>query len=204
MSMLGLSGTELMTVPQVMIVDAQGIVRVQSELREDLRFADAATLRAMLVDLLASLPAVPLPTGIDTPPSGPPNHPGNLPGLPPAAPLPNVPAIPPPDLPFPGQERIVISTQQNRSSGADLGAMVDGPPEGPPTLSSIRAGGPAAKAGSRVGDMVLSIQGTPLSKLGDFVSVIRRFKPGDRVEVVVIRGGRSLILTATLDGGLAR
>src|SRR5262249_9807230 len=154
------------------------IVRVQSELRGDLRFADAATVRTMLAGLLTSPPYPPSQTAMTPPPPGPPDLPGSLPGLPPASVPSNGPPIPPPDLPFPGQERIAPTQPRAPAGGGDLGALITGPPEGPSTVSGLRAGGPAAKAGLRVGDIVLGIQGVPLSKPADFPSLIRRFKPG--------------------------
>lgn len=56
-------------------------------------------------------------------------------------------------------------------------------------VRSVTAGGPADKAGIKVGDIIVAVDGEPLSSERDLRTVIRSHRPGDRVELTVIRPG---------------
>ena len=58
--------------------------------------------------------------------------------------------------------------------------------------------GPAAAAGIEAGDVVTAINGTPLSKSGDFKSVIARFAPGSAIYLTTLRDGELFDRTITL------
>jgi aminopeptidase YwaD len=65
-------------------------------------------------------------------------------------------------------------------------------------FAEVRAGSPAAKAGFRGGDVMISFAGTPIRTLYDFTFALRDKKPGDRVEVVVLRDGKKVTATVEL------
>jgi serine protease Do len=57
----------------------------------------------------------------------------------------------------------------------------------------------ADKAGFRVYDVVIELDGQPVENAQDFRRKVARIKPGEDVDIVVIRKGRKKTLTATLD-----
>jgi putative serine protease PepD len=52
-------------------------------------------------------------------------------------------------------------------------------------VGSVKAGGPAAKAGIRVGDAIVSVDGQQISTTSVLSAVLAELKPGQRVPVVV-------------------
>lgn len=65
-------------------------------------------------------------------------------------------------------------------------------------FAEVRAGSPAAKAGFRSGDVMISFAGMPIKTLYDFTFALREKKPGDRVDVVVVREGKEIKTTVEL------
>ena len=61
--------------------------------------------------------------------------------------------------------------------------------------------GPAAAAGIEAGDVVTTIDGTPLSKSGDFEGIIARFAPGSVIHLTTLRDGELFDRTITLGYG---
>jgi hypothetical protein len=59
-------------------------------------------------------------------------------------------------------------------------------------FAEVRPGSPAAKAGLRGGDVLISFGGMPIKTLYDFTFALREKKPGDRVDVVVLRDGKEV------------
>jgi hypothetical protein len=59
-------------------------------------------------------------------------------------------------------------------------------------FAEVRSGSPAAKAGLRGGDVMIAFGGTPIKTLYDFTFALRERKPGDRVDVVVLRDGKEV------------
>jgi putative serine protease PepD len=78
--------------------------------------------------------------------------------------------------------------------------------EGPSgaTVGEVVAGGPSARAGLRVGDVVKRMDGGRVSEPADVAAAIADRKPGDKVEVVVERGGQEVELSVTLGTRPAR
>jgi putative serine protease PepD len=71
-------------------------------------------------------------------------------------------------------------------------------PSGGAQIGQIVAGGPADKAGLREGDRVVEIGGQPVRDADDLSAVVNDHKPGEKVQVVVERGGERRTLTVTL------
>jgi len=70
---------------------------------------------------------------------------------------------------------------------------------GDPALAGkIEDGKPADRAGLRQGDLILSANGQPFERWTQWRQFLRS-KPGETLEIVVLRGGSELTLHATLD-----
>jgi putative serine protease PepD len=66
-------------------------------------------------------------------------------------------------------------------------------------VGSVTAGGPAAKAGITVGDVIVSVDGTPTPTTGALSSLLAELKPGQKVPIVVRhQSGTKTTLQATL------
>ncbi|MBZ5525361.1 MAG: Do family serine endopeptidase [Acidobacteriia bacterium] len=57
------------------------------------------------------------------------------------------------------------------------------------TLSGIRAGTPAEKAGLQKGDTITSINGKPVTGGDEMVNIISAIKPGSKIDVAYVRNG---------------
>ncbi|MBZ5533382.1 MAG: M28 family peptidase [Acidobacteriia bacterium] len=66
-------------------------------------------------------------------------------------------------------------------------------------FSDVRAGSPAAKAGLKGGDIMIQFGDKPIKNLYDFTDALRRSKIGDVVDVTVLRDGKPLKVTVTLE-----
>jgi hypothetical protein len=66
-------------------------------------------------------------------------------------------------------------------------------------FADVRADSPAAKAGLRAGDILVSFGGKPVNNLYDFTYLLQGSKVGDAVEVKVLRDGREQTATVTLE-----
>lgn len=64
-------------------------------------------------------------------------------------------------------------------------------------IASVRAGLPAADAGLQVGDVITSFGGNRFSP-ANFLKVLARYKPGDRVQVSATRAGRPFMTVIIL------
>jgi putative serine protease PepD len=82
-----------------------------------------------------------------------------------------------------------------------VGAAVDiaeGSSGGGVRVTSVDAAGPAAVAGLRTGDVVLSIDGHPVAQPHDFIAMVRRYEPGRTVTIVYRRGAATQVATVVL------
>ncbi len=87
-----------------------------------------------------------------------------------------------------GVETVTSAVQQQDGSSRSNGALV----------ASIDGSGPAAQAGIRQGDVIVSIDGVPVSQGEDVVNLIAQKQSGDTVSVTVERNGQSLTFRVTL------
>ena len=65
-------------------------------------------------------------------------------------------------------------------------------------MHSVTAGGPAAKAGIKEGDVIVAIDGSSTEGADAVIAAIRSHQPGQQVTVTVQRGGSTKTVTATL------
>lgn len=90
----------------------------------------------------------------------------------------------------------------SRGYGAYLGTIPDyramESDAGGVLLADVRAGGPAERAGIRGGDRIVAMGGTGIENLYDMTFALQDNRPGETIDVVVIRGGARLTLQATL------
>lgn len=65
-------------------------------------------------------------------------------------------------------------------------------------ISEVDAGGPAAEAGLRQGDVIVAIKGQPVKETRTVIDTISGMAPGTKVEIEVRRDGKPLTLNVTL------
>jgi hypothetical protein len=65
-------------------------------------------------------------------------------------------------------------------------------------LTGVRAGTPADVAGLKAGDVVVEFGGRPVKDLYEYSNALYSHKPGDEVDIVVVRDGKRLTLHARL------
>ena len=90
----------------------------------------------------------------------------------------------------------------SRGYGAYLGTVPDftamESTGGGVKLADVRAGGPADKAGIKGGDVIVEMAGTRIENLYDMTYALQDHKPGETIDVVVLRKGERVTLSATL------
>jgi membrane-associated protease RseP (regulator of RpoE activity) len=87
-----------------------------------------------------------------------------------------------------GVETITPALQQRYSLSLASGALV----------ASIDRSGPAFQAGIRRGDIITSIDGTPVTTQDDVINLVGQKNAGDSVSVVIDRDGQSLTFQVVL------
>jgi S1-C subfamily serine protease len=78
----------------------------------------------------------------------------------------------------------------------DHGAYVI--PEAISGEAPIVAGSPAEKSGLQAGDIITKVNGDSTSKDQSLTTLLNKHQPGDSVKLTVVRGGKTLTITATL------
>jgi serine protease Do len=68
-----------------------------------------------------------------------------------------------------------------KTLGAEKGALVSG----------VQPGTPASKSGIEEGDVIVEVDDRPIADAGDLISAVSAHKPGEKVDVDVLRDGRS-------------
>jgi S1-C subfamily serine protease len=98
----------------------------------------------------------------------------------------------------------LIATGKVKNSGrasigirAQTAVSAGGEPAGVGVVSAT-PGGPAAKAGLRAGDIILSVAGQPTESVSALQTVLATRKPGDQVAVRVSRDGQESTVQVTL------
>jgi cytochrome c biogenesis protein CcmG, thiol:disulfide interchange protein DsbE len=66
------------------------------------------------------------------------------------------------------------------------------------TIQKVIPAGPAAKAGLRAGDVILSVGGALVKQAADVTTAVSQHKAGDRVDVVVQRGDAKVTASVTI------
>ncbi len=71
-------------------------------------------------------------------------------------------------------------------------------------VSSVEPGGPADKAGVKVGDVIRQVEGQSIVSSGDLPALIGQALPGDKVQLDVWRQGKAVELSAKLGDAAAK
>jgi S1-C subfamily serine protease len=66
-------------------------------------------------------------------------------------------------------------------------------------ISGATKGSPADRGGLKAGDNIIQFGDSKVGNLEDFDSALRKYKAGDKVQVVVKRNGQEVKLEVTLD-----
>lgn len=87
----------------------------------------------------------------------------------------------------------------NSGYGPYFGSIPDfaEPPKGV-RFADVREGSPAAQGGLKPGDIMIGFAGQEVKNLYDFTFLLRQKKPGDKVEVKVLRGTEEVTVTVVL------
>ena len=85
-------------------------------------------------------------------------------------------------------QTVTPALAREQSLAANEGALV----------TRITGGSAASGAGLRVGDVIVRIDGKPVNEASDVQAFVRSRRPGDTVDIVVIRDGEQRTLSATL------
>lgn len=93
-----------------------------------------------------------------------------------------------------------LATRGGRGSGAYLGTRPAYGEEGTEgvKLDGVSEGSPAEKAGLKGGDIIVKFDGKKVGNIEDYMEFLGQRKPGDTVEVGVLRDGKEETLKATL------
>ncbi|MBR2841360.1 trypsin-like peptidase domain-containing protein [Candidatus Saccharibacteria bacterium] len=70
----------------------------------------------------------------------------------------------------------------------------------PSSYSAIVKGSPAEKAGLKDKDIVTAVNGTKVGAAGSLSDLIGEYKPGDTVQLTVLREGKEIAVNVTLEG----
>ena len=66
--------------------------------------------------------------------------------------------------------------------------------------SAIMSGSAADKAGLKEKDIIIAVNGVKIGAAGSLSTLIAEYKPGDTVQLTVIRGGNEIAVNVTLEG----
>ncbi|OKL53954.1 hypothetical protein BSZ39_06820 [Bowdeniella nasicola] len=65
-------------------------------------------------------------------------------------------------------------------------------------VRSVEEGSPAANAGVKIGDVIVAVDGEPVSSADSLVGFVRQYASGDKVTLTVVRGGKDTKVDVTL------
>ncbi len=91
---------------------------------------------------------------------------------------------------------IDLQVQKAESLPVDHGAYVSAGANA--TDSAVVSGSPADQAGIKAGDIIVTIEGTPVDGQHPLDDILSQFAPGKTVTLGILRGGQSLTLQLTL------
>jgi S1-C subfamily serine protease len=93
---------------------------------------------------------------------------------------------------------VPVLEKGDRVQHAYLGVASGDAPQGGAQVGQVVAGSPADKAGLRVGDRIVALGGEPIRDSDDLSASVNSRQPGEKVPLVVERGGQRRTLDVTL------
>jgi len=99
------------------------------------------------------------------------------------------------------QSAAPMASGDTRGFSVTLGIIPDYAGEGTTgmRISGIRPKGPAERAGLKSGDVIVKMAGKKVMNIYDYMGLLGELKAGDQVEVEVMRDGKPIKATATMD-----
>jgi S1-C subfamily serine protease len=88
----------------------------------------------------------------------------------------------------PFQQQAPFPTPRANQQPVTLGAQVE----------EVTSGGPAEKAGLKVGDVITAVGGTKVDATHSLADLVQAKKPGDKVDLTLTRDGKEMTLSVTL------
>jgi S1-C subfamily serine protease len=102
-------------------------------------------------------------------------------------------------VPVSAVRQVVPQLEQGKKiEHAYLGVATSDASSGGATVGSVVSGGPADRAGVRVGDVIVSVGGRAVNSSEGLSAAVSARQPGERVSVVIDRGGDRRTLTVEL------
>jgi S1-C subfamily serine protease len=95
-------------------------------------------------------------------------------------------------------DQLIRSGKVTQSGRAYLGIRVATQLTGGVLVASVEPGGPAASAGIKPGDLIVTVNKTTVTNTDDLATVLAQLKPGQKIPVEVIRNGKRLTIEVTL------
>lgn len=83
---------------------------------------------------------------------------------------------------------------------AVLGVTFDPNLSGGAYVNQVVAGGSAEQAGIQPGDVIVAVYGSPITNYAEVVDLVGQSRPGDTMQIEVLRGGQRFTLNAILAG----
>lgn len=107
-----------------------------------------------------------------------------------------------------------VETAESSTSQGRLGVMVlsitpelrayfGAPSDRGVLVAKVESGSPAASAGVQVGDVLVGVGNEAVDDAGDVVAALASTKPGDKVEVHLVRDKKTMSLDATITSAVA-
>jgi putative serine protease PepD len=93
-----------------------------------------------------------------------------------------------PQIAFLGVSTEPVTPDQTDELGVEQGAIV----------AEISEDSPASDAGVRTGDVIVQVAGTEIDSIEDVASEVRKHRPGDQIDIVIVRDGERQTLSVTL------
>lgn len=99
--------------------------------------------------------------------------------------------------------RLISTGKVTNSGGAALGiaahtaVTADGQPAGV-AIATVKPGGPAASAGLRAGDVIITANGEQTPGLAKLTAILAATKPGKQLQVTFVRTGTRHTVTVSL------
>jgi S1-C subfamily serine protease len=79
--------------------------------------------------------------------------------------------------------------------------VLDVQPDGPAAKAGLRPTRPDPNKGARLGDVIVALDGKPVRSADDLLDLLERHRPGDTVQVTVLRDGQEQKVPVALEEG---